>query len=91
MSYITINKKFFFENLNHVVKPLGNKKKICLVIKDNAYGHGINEISSLAKEYGIENVYVKSDDEAEIVAKYNFNLSQPLPFLAEIKNIFSKL
>lgn len=73
MSYITLNKNFFYENLNHVVKALGNKKKICLVIKDNAYGHGINEISSLAKEYGIDNVYVKSDDEAELVAKYNFN------------------
>lgn len=38
--------------------------EIALVMKDNAYGHGLLQIAQLAKENGIDCVFVKNYDEA---------------------------
>ena len=72
MAYITINKIIFFNNLDYFVTLVGNKDKLSIALKDNAYGHGIDEIANLCSEYGIKNVFVKNLKEAEIIKKYNF-------------------
>ena len=70
MAYITISKKHFFHNLDEILKKTLSKDKIALVLKDNAYGHGIHTISKLAKEYGITRCIVQSNDEASEVQEY---------------------
>ena len=51
MPLITINKTKFINNLDKIRDKIGSKDKICLVLKNNAYGHGISKISLLAKKY----------------------------------------
>ena len=70
MAYITLNKKHFFNNLDIITKQTKNKDKIALVLKDNAYGHGIVEVAKMAQEYGIKKAVVQNSREAEVIEEY---------------------
>jgi len=70
LSYITINKQNFFHNLDICSKRANCKENVAIVLKDNAYGHGLIEISSLAKEYGITKAVVQNIDEAKKIESY---------------------
>ena len=67
MPYITLNKSNFFYNLDTILKKTLQKDKIAIVLKDNAYGHGLKEISSMAYEYGITKCVVQNLKEAQLV------------------------
>jgi len=64
MSYIKINRANFYHNLDFLSKKLGSKDKLAVVLKDNAYGHGLKLIAQLSCEYGIKRAIVKTEDEA---------------------------
>jgi alanine racemase len=64
MAYIKIYKQHLYYNFNEIVKKVGSIEKIALVLKDNAYGHGLTIIATLASEYGIKHAIVKNLDEA---------------------------
>lgn len=70
MANITLNKNNFFNNLDIIAKQTKAKEKIALVLKDNAYGHGILEISQMAKEYGITKAVVQTNDEAQKIEQF---------------------
>jgi len=71
MPHIQLNKKAFFHNLDYFSNIcLG--EKICIALKDNAYGHGIEEVASMANEYGIKHVFVRTLAEAIVAKKFNF-------------------
>ena len=70
MAYITLNKNNFFHNLDIITKKTSSKDKIALVLKDNAYGHGLLEIASMAKEYGITKAVVQDYNEAIKIEAY---------------------
>jgi len=70
MANIILNKNHFFNNLEIIQNKTKSKDKIALVLKDNAYGHGILEISQMAKEYGISRVVVQNIVEATKVEPY---------------------
>lgn len=70
MAYITLSKKNFFYNLDIISKLSYGKDKVALVLKDNAYGHGLLEVAEMAKEYGITKAVVRSNTEAEQIEKY---------------------
>jgi len=70
MAYITLNKNNFFNNLNIIAKQTQAKDKIALVFKDNAYGHGLVEMASMAKEYGISKVVVRTDVEVKMLEDF---------------------
>ena len=70
LSKIVINKKHYFHNLDLISKQTGGKEKIAVVLKDNAYGHGLKEIASLAQEYGIRKAVVRTLKEAQEVKNY---------------------
>jgi alanine racemase len=70
MAYITLNKNNFFNNLDIIANQTKSKEKIALVLKDNAYGHGLQEIASMAHEYGISKAVVKSFDEAKKIEQF---------------------
>ena len=42
-------------------------KKMHVVLKNNAYGHGLSEIAELASEYGIKHAVVNTLKEANII------------------------
>lgn len=70
MANIILNKNHFFYNLDIIAKQTKSRDKIALVLKDNAYGHGLLEIASLAKEYGITKAVVQSCEEAHKIETY---------------------
>ena len=70
MAYITLNKNNFFNNLDIIAKQTKSRDKIALVLKDNAYGHGLLEVASMAKEYGIKRAVVKSYNEAKMIESF---------------------
>jgi alanine racemase len=72
MAYIQLHKKNLFHNLDYFSQSCGSKEKVCTVLKDNAYGHGLDLMASMVKEYGIKHVCVRNLSEAQIVNKYHF-------------------
>jgi len=64
LAKILLNKSNFFHNLELCSKQAGSKDKIAIVLKDNAYGHGLKEISQLANEFGIRKAVVQDVEEA---------------------------
>ena len=73
MAYITINHNFFKHNLDifrQHLKTINPQKNIevAAVLKDNAYGHGLEIMSDLAMKNGIKSVFVKNYNEALKVA-----------------------
>ena len=70
MAYITLNKNNFFNNLDIIANQTKSKDKIALVLKDNAYGHGLVEVAQMAKEYGITKAIVRCQVEADMVKEY---------------------
>ena len=64
MARITINKSNYYHNLDLILKQTGSKEKIAVVLKDNAYGHGLENMAKLASEYGIKKAVVKNLTEA---------------------------
>ena len=67
MSYCLINKSNYFHNLSMIEQKV-DKDKIAVVIKNNAYGHGVSEISILANEYGIKHAVVNTIYEANLIS-----------------------
>jgi len=70
MPYITISKNNFFNNLDIITHQTKSKDKIALVLKDNAYGHGLCEMAKMAQEYGITKAVVRLESEARDVYDY---------------------
>ena len=66
MAYCLINKSNYFHNLSKIEEKI-SKDKIAVVIKNNAYGHGLKEIAELASEYGIRHAVVNNSAEANMV------------------------
>ena len=64
MAYIKLNRENLFYNLNQLVLKCGQKEKFCAVLKDNAYGHGLEQIAKLVSEYGISEAMVINNQEA---------------------------
>jgi len=64
MATITINKENFFHNLNQIALKTGSVEKIAVVLKDNAYGHGLGIMAELASDFGIQHAVVKDRKEA---------------------------
>ncbi len=65
MAYIELSRKNYFHNLQLLTTKLGSKEKLAVVLKDNAYGHGLVETALLASEFGISKAIVKNHKEAE--------------------------
>ncbi len=70
MAKIVINKSHLFHNLKLIEQKVGNKNKIAVVLKDNAYGHGLKEIAKLCNEYGIKNAVVRNFQEAKEIETF---------------------
>ncbi len=70
MAFIKINKENFYHNLNKIALKTGSKEKIAIVLKDNAYGHGLTFMAKLASEFGIKHAVVRKTDEAKQIESF---------------------
>ncbi|NOR56848.1 MAG: alanine racemase [Sulfurovum sp.] len=64
MAFININKENFYHNLNQIALQTGSLEKVAIVLKDNAYGHGLELMAGLASEHGIAHAVVRNTYEA---------------------------
>ena len=67
MAFIKINKQNFYHNLNQIALKTGSVDKIAIVLKDNAYGHGLELMGRLASEFGIKHAVVRKTVEAALI------------------------
>lgn len=75
MAFITLDRKAFHHNLNMIARQLQSRDKIAIVLKDNAYGHGIEQIAAMASRHGITRAVVRTVTEAEkIKTKFSYIL-----------------
>jgi alanine racemase len=63
-SYIEISKSAYQKNIDFLNNEVGPTTEISVVVKGNAYGHGIENIIPLAEENGIRHFSTFSLDEA---------------------------
>lgn len=74
MAKIVLNKSHLFHNLTLIEEKIKDKNKIAVVLKDNAYGHGLVEIAQLCNEYGVKNAVVRTLEEAETIVTFFDNI-----------------
>ena len=74
MAFIKINKQNFFHNLTQFSLKTKSKSTIGIVLKDNAYGHGIELMAKLSQEFGLSQAVVRTFKEAEIIKPYFKNI-----------------
>ncbi len=79
MSYIRLSRANYWHNLNFLSEKLGSANKLAVVLKDNAYGHGLLEMASLACEFGINRAIVRSHEEAFKIEPFFNNIIILLP------------
>ena len=65
MATIELNRENFYHNLSQLALKAGGRERLAVVLKDNAYGHGLEPMARMAHEYGIKEAVVISNAEAE--------------------------
>ncbi|RZS95552.1 alanine racemase [Cecembia calidifontis] len=63
-SYIEISRSAFKKNIDFIRKDIGAATSLSLVVKGNAYGHGVENIVPMAEENGMRHFSTFSADEA---------------------------
>ncbi len=74
MSFIKLDSKAYFNNLEILSQKVGNSNKLGVVLKDNAYGHGLEQMAKLANHFGIKKAIVRTTDEALKIKNYFENI-----------------
>jgi alanine racemase len=87
VSFIEISKQNYFHNLDILCYKLKSKDRLAVVLKDNAYGHGLIPMAKLSAEYGITKVIVRTSDEARQVKSYFKSIIILSPNLQEENHI----
>ncbi len=70
MALIEINRDNLFYNLRWFSNRVGSKSKLAVVLKDNAYGHGIDIIAKLSSKFGVKIAVVRDAQEAMKIKEY---------------------
>lgn len=65
MAYIKINRSNLIHNLSQIALKTGSVNKIAIVLKDNAYGHGVGKIAKIARDFGVTKAVVRNYEEAK--------------------------
>jgi alanine racemase len=68
-TWVEISESAYAHNLTFFKKLIPSNTELAVVIKANAYGHGMLEIASLATKYNVHSFCVHSLDEAIILRK----------------------
>lgn len=81
-AWIEINIAQFKDNLSILKRHIGEKVKLCIAVKANAYGHGVIEISRAAVESRVDYLAVSCAQEG--VALRNAGINIPILVLGAI-------
>jgi len=82
-TWIEISEEAFASNLDFFKKIIPEKTELAVVVKANAYGHGLKEIAALSEKNGIKSYCVHTLEEALLLRKwgqsYNILIMGPIP------------
>ncbi len=70
MAFIRLDFDAYRHNLHYIASKVGGIEKIMVVLKDNAYGHGLELMAKEASKCGIKRAVVKNTVEAERVEPF---------------------
>lgn len=87
MAFIKISKHNLLHNLNIVAKRAGGLQKVAAVLKDNAYGHGLERIAGWLSAAGVKRAVVRKRGEAKQIAEF-FEYILVLQEIPEQKDAF---
>lgn len=95
MAYIKLNLTNYEHNVKILAEKAGGIEKIAVVLKDNAYGHGLRQIAKKASELGVKIGIVRHFDEALLIERYfdeiiilaDYPKEQNLKFIYAINDI----
>src|ERR1700691_4091164 len=73
---VLVSRENFFNNVQYM-RRLVAPSKICVVMKANAYGHGLAALAPVAVEAGADMLGICTNPEAETVRRLGLNV----PFL----------
>jgi alanine racemase len=73
-TWAEVNLKAIAHNFNEVRRLVGRDAKIMVVVKGNAYGHGIVEVSRLLTKKGADYIGVATVDEALLLRRNRINI-----------------
>ena len=71
-AWVEIDAQKFEENIKTVQKLIGDKTKICAVMKANAYGHGIDVLIPSIIKLNVPCVGIASNAEAALIRKHGY-------------------
>jgi alanine racemase len=80
LKWIEIDKNIISNNIKVIKSRLNKKTKLMAVVKANAYGHGIAEVSQIAEKCGCDMLGVLTIDEAREIKRAGISL--PVMILA---------
>ena len=67
MPHLEIDKKALTHNIQTIQAKLQDKNKYAIVLKDNAYGHGLDIVAPVAKANGVKHAVVRDVKEATYI------------------------
>ncbi len=70
MAHIKIDRSALLHNLDLITRRAGGKERVAAVLKDNAYGHGLEIMAGMLQEYGITKAVVRTQEEARRIASF---------------------
>src|ERR1700683_2040585 len=65
---VLVSREKFFKNIQHV-RRLVAPSKLCVVMKSNAYGHGLEALAPVAVEAGADMLGICTNPEAETIRR----------------------
>ena len=65
---VLVSRENFFNNIQYL-RRLVAPSKLCVVMKANAYGHGLEALAPVAVEAGADVIGICTNPEAEIVRR----------------------
>ncbi|PLV17820.1 alanine racemase [Pseudomonas guariconensis] len=71
-AWVEVNKTALESNIRTLQSTLGNKSKLCAVLKADAYGHGVGLVMPSIIAMGVPCVAVASNEEARVVRESGF-------------------
>jgi len=70
LAYIRLDKSALLHNLDLITRRAGGKGRVAAVLKDNAYGHGLELMAGMLQEYGITKAVVRTRAEAKRIENF---------------------
>jgi alanine racemase len=74
LQWVEINRSALMHNICQFRSLIGDSRKMTVVVKSNAYGHGLLEVSRLASQFGADWLGVNSLDEAREIRRGRIEL-----------------